>query len=64
MTPMPIPMEPMESITLDVFHYPSDSHDAKEYDRRLLGVCRLSGYLIVIPIPKPRHEDKGEGLTG
>ena len=30
----------------------------------LLCVCRLSGYLIVIPIPKPCHEDKGEGLTG
>ena len=27
MTPMPIPMEPMDSIALDVFHYPSTSHD-------------------------------------
>ena len=30
----------------------------------LLCVCRLSGYLIAIPIPKPCHEDKDEGLTG
>ena len=29
----------------------------------LLCVCRLSSYLIAIPIPKPRHEDKDEGLT-
>ena len=27
-------------------------------------VFRLSAYLIVIPIPEPRHEDKDEGLTG
>ena len=64
MTPMPIPMEPMDSIALDVFHYPSTSHDGEVYDRMLLCVCRLSGYLIAIPIPKPRHEDKDEGLTG
>ena len=64
MTPMPIPMEPMDSIALDVFHYPSTSHDGGVYDRMLLCVCRLSGYLIAIPIPKPRHEDKDEGLTG
>ena len=30
----------------------------------LLCVCRLSGYLIAIPIPKPSHEDKDERLTG
>ena len=30
----------------------------------LLCVCRLSGYLIAIPIPKPPHEDKDEGPTG
>ena len=30
----------------------------------LLCVCRLFGYLIAVPIPKPRHEDKDEGLTG
>ena len=64
MTPMPIPMEPMDSMGLDVFHYPSKSHDGKLYDRMLLCVCRLSGYLIAFPIPKPRHEDKDEGLTG
>ena len=64
MTPMPIPMEPMDSIALDVFHYPSTSHDGEVYDRMLLCVCRLSGYLIAIPIPKPGHEDKDEGLTG
>ena len=64
MTPMPIPMEPMDSIALDVFHYPSTSHDGDEYDRMLLSVCRLSGYLIALPIPNPRHEDKDEGLTG
>ena len=29
MTPMPIPMEPMDSIALDVFHYPSTSHDGE-----------------------------------
>ena len=40
------------------------SHDAQVYDRMLLCVCRLSGYLITIPIPHPRHEDKDEGLTG
>ena len=64
MTPMPIPMEPMDSIALDVFHYLSTSHDGEVYDRMLLCVCRLSGYLIRIPIPQPRHEDKDEGLTG
>ena len=64
MTPMPIPMEPMDSIALDVFHYPSTSHDGEVYDRMLLCVCRLSGYVIAIPIPKPCHEDKDEGLTG
>ena len=61
---MPIAMEPMDSIALDVFHYPSTSHDGEVYDRMLLCVCRLSGYLIAIPIPTPRHEDKDEGLTG
>ena len=64
MTPMPIPMEPMGSIALDVSHYPSTSHDGEVYDRMLLCVRRLSGYLIAIPVPKPRHEDKDEGLTG
>ena len=64
MTPMPIPMEPMDSRALDVFHYPSTSHDGEVYDRMLLCVCCLSGYLIAIPIPKPCHEDKDEGLTG
>ena len=62
MTPMPIPMQSMDSIALDVFHYPSISHDGEEYDRMLLCVCRLSGYLMAIPIPKPHHEDKDEGL--
>ena len=61
---MPIPMEPMDSIALDVFHYPSTSHDGEVYDRMLLWVCRLSGYLIAIPVPKPCLEDKDEGLTG
>ena len=51
MTPMPIPMEPMDSIPLDVFRYSSTSHDGEVYDQLLLCVCRLSGYLIVIPIP-------------
>ena len=64
MTPMPIPMEPMDSIALDMFHHPSTSHDGEVYDQMLLCVFRLSGYLIAIPIPKPRHEDKDEGLTG
>ena len=64
MTPMLIPMEPMDSIALDVFHYPSTSQDGEEYDRILLCVYRLSGYLIAIPIRKPRHEDMDEGLTG
>ena len=35
MTPMPIPMEPMDVIALDVFHYPSTSHDGEEYDPML-----------------------------
>ena len=64
MTPMPIPMEPMESIALDVFHYPSTSHAGEVYDRLLLCVPRLSGYLIEFPLPKPGHENKDEGLTG
>ena len=64
MTPMPIPMEPMDSIALDVFDYPSTSRHGEVYNRMLLCVCRLSGYLIAIPIPKPRHEDKDEGPTG
>ena len=64
MTPMPIPMEPMDSIALDVLHYPSTSHDGEVYDRIFPCVCPLSGYLIEIPIPKPHHEDKNEGLTG
>ena len=63
MTPMPIPMEPMDSIALDVFHYPSTSHDGEKYDQMLLCDWRLSGYLIAIRIPKPRHEDEDEGLT-
>ena len=64
MSPMPIPMGPMDSIALDVFNYPSTPLDGVVYDRMLLCVCWLSGYLIAIPIPKPRHEDKDEGLTG
>ena len=32
MTHIPIRMEPMDSIALDVFHYPSTSHDGEEYD--------------------------------
>ena len=64
MTPMPIPIGPMDSIALDVFHYPSTPHDGEEYDRMLPCVCRLSGYLIAIPIPNPRHESRDEGLTG
>ena len=42
MTPMPIPIQPMDSIALDVFPYPSTSHDGEEYDRMLLCVCWLS----------------------
>ena len=64
MTPMPIPIEPMDPIALDVFHYLSVSYDGEEYDRMLLCVCQLSGYIVVIPIPTPRHEDKNEGVTG
>ena len=64
MTPMPITMEPINWMAIDVFHYPSTSHDGEEYDWMLLFVCRRSSYLIAIPIPKPRHEDKDEGLTG
>ena len=64
MTPLPIPMTPMDSIALDVFHYPSTSPDGEEYERMLLCDCRLSSYLIAIPISKPRHEDKDEGPTG
>ena len=64
MTPMLIPMEPMDCIALDVFHYPSTPHDGEEYDRKLLCVCRLSGYLRAMPIPKLRHEDKDEGVAG
>ena len=63
MIPMTIPMEPMDSLALDVFHYPSTSHDGEVCDRVLLYVCRLSSYLNVIPIPKLRHEDKDERLT-
>ena len=63
-TPMPIHMDPMYSKALDVFHYPSISDHGEVYDRMLLCVCWLAGYLIAIPIPKPRHEDKDEGLTG
>ena len=63
MTPMPIHMEPLDSIALDMFHYPFTFHDGEVYDRMLLCVCRLSGYLIAIPTPKPRHIDKDEGLT-
>ena len=57
MTPLPIPMESMDSIARDVFHYSSNSHDGEVYDQMLLCVCRLSGCLIAIPIPNPRHED-------
>ena len=48
MTPMPIPMEPMDSIALDVFHYPSTSHDGEVYDRMLLCVCQLSLFLNLV----------------
>ena len=61
---MPIPMEPMDFIALDVFHYPSTSHDGEKNDKMLLCVCRLSCYLIAVPIPKPHHDDEDEGLTG
>ena len=64
MTPMPKAMEPMDSIALDLFHCPSTSHDGEEYDSIPLCLCWLSGYLIAIPIPKPRHEKKDEGLRG
>ena len=64
MTPMPIPMEPMDSIGLDVFHYPSTSHDGEVYDQIVLCVCWLSGYLIALRSSKLRHEDKDEGPTG
>ena len=64
MTSMPIRMEPMDYIALDVSHYVSTSHDGEVYDRMLLCVCRLSGYLPAIPIPKHRHEEKDEGITG
>ena len=61
---MPIPIEPMDSIALDLFYYPSTSHDGGQYDLMHLCVCRLSGYLIALPIPKSRHKDKNEGRTG
>ena len=63
MTPMRIPMDSMDSIALDVFHYRTTSHDGEKYDWMLLCVCRLTGYLMAIPIPKSPHEDKDEGLT-
>ena len=61
LAPMPIPMEPMDCIALDVFHYPSTSHDGEEYDRMLLCVCRPSGYLISILILKPHDENSMKG---
>ena len=64
MTYVHIPMEPMDSIALDVFHYPPCTHDGEVSDRMLLCVCRSSGYLIAIHTPKSRHEDKDELLTG
>ena len=64
MTPMPIPTKPMDTIALDVFHYPSTSHDGEKYDWIAPCVCRLSGHLTAIPIPKHPHEDKDQGLTG
>ena len=64
MTPMPIPMEPMDSIALHLFHYLSTSHDGEENDWMLLCVSPLFGYLIAIPIPKPCHEDQDEAITG
>ena len=63
MTPMFIPMEPLDFIMLGVYHYPSTSHDGEEDDRILLSVCRLFSYLIAISIPKPRHREKDELLT-
>ena len=61
MTPMPIPMEPMDSIALDVFHYHSTPHDGEVYDRMLLCVCRLSGtlsrFLFLNPVTKTRMRD-------
>ena len=59
---MPIPMDAMDPIASGVFYYPSPLNDGEEYDGMLLCVCPLSGYLIAIPIPKPHHEDKHEGL--
>ena len=41
MTPMPIPMEPMDLIALDVFHYPSTSQDGEKYHLVLLYVCSI-----------------------
>ena len=38
MTTMPIPMQAMDSIALDMYHYPSTSHDGAVYDRMLLCV--------------------------
>ena len=64
MTPMPIPIKPMDCIPLDVFQYPSTSHDGEVYVRMLLCASLLCGYHIAIPIPKPRHEDKDEEVTG
>ena len=63
MTPNPIPTEPMDSQALDVFDYPSTFHNGEEDYCMLLRVCRLSGYLIAIPISKTRHKDKDEGLS-
>ena len=43
MTPMPIPVEPMSSIALNVFYYPSTSLDGDVYDRMFL--CLLAFWL-------------------
>ena len=64
MTPMPPPMEPVYSMALDVFHYPSTCHDGEERDQMLLCVCRLAGYLMAIPINKACQKEEDEGLTG
>ena len=64
MSPIQIPMEPMGSIELGVFHCPSTSHDKKEHDHVLLCVRRLDGYLIVMPIPRSNTQLREDGIMG
>ena len=53
----PIPVRPLDYISIDFFHWPLVEYDGQEYDQCMLVIDQFSGLCLGVPMLK-------EGCTG